>query len=125
MSKYLLFFLLGGFSLSSLSSPGTLKNLEEKGFGAEEVKESITKIKTLKPEEYLHNIDSFRTSIDRFVRYKRRVCNGEFSSLVLENGETVKGDKKRLTEEEKLFVLELKQIQEDFIKNIFEARQIT
>ena len=66
------------------------------------MKENIVKIKTVEPEKYLSSIDSSRKSIDRFIRYKRRVCNGEFSSLVLENGETVKGEKERLTEEEKI-----------------------
>ena len=43
--------------------------------------------------------------------------------MVLENGETVKGQKERLTEEEKMICFrELKSIQEEFIKNMFEAR---
>ena len=123
MVKVILSSLLLVFSFSSSSSPEGVEVLEEKDFGFEKVKESIIKIKSLKPEEYLNSIDSFRTSIDRFVGYKKRVCNGEFSSLVLENGEIVQGQKKRLTEEEKIICFsELKKIQEDFIKNTFEAR---
>ena len=124
MGRMILAFLLMGYSLSSWSAPqnGTQAFDEEK-FGFGKVKENIVKIKTLKPEQYLSSIDSFRKSIDRFVRYKRRVCNGEFSSLVLENDETVKGQKERLTEEEKVICFrELKSIQEEFIKNMFEAR---
>ena len=123
MAKTILAFYLLGYSLCSWALPESPTGIENKEFGFDKVKNNITKIKTLKPENYLSSIDSFRKSIDRFVRYKRRVCNGEFSSLVLENGETVKGQKERLTEEEKIICFrELKSIQEEFIKNMFEAR---
>ena len=123
MAKIILAFCLLGYSLCSWSAPEKGVPTESNEFGFSKVKEHIIKIKTLEPAQYLSNIDSFRKSIDRFVRYKRRVCNGEFSSLVLENGETVKGQKERLTEEEKMICFrELKSIQEEFIKNMFEAR---
>ena len=123
MAKTILAFYLLGYSFCSWAVPESPIGIENKEFGFDKVKNNITKIKTLKPENYLSSIDSFRKSIDRFIRYKRRVCNGEFSSLVLENGETVKGEKERLTEEEKVICFrELKSIQEEFIKNMFEAR---
>ena len=123
MTKIIFTFFLLAFSLCSWSAPQTGNLVEGKELGFGKVKENIVKIKTVEPEKFLSSIDSSRKSIDRFIRYKRRVCNGEFSSLVLENGETVKGEKERLTEEEKIICYrELKSIQEEFIKNMFEAR---
>ena len=67
MVKVILSVLFLGLSLSSWSSPGNSIGSEDKEFGFDKVKESIIKIKILKPESYLNNIDSFRKSIDRFV----------------------------------------------------------
>ena len=68
-------------------------------------------------------IDQYRESIERFVGYKQRVCNGEFSSLVITDGETLKGKKKRLSREERsLCFRELKGMQKNFIDNVFLAR---
>ena len=118
--KAILIFLF--FSLEVFSSPSELRPSME-GVNYDELKKNLLKIKNLKPDEYVTKIDKYRGSIERFVGYKKRVCNGEFSSLVLKGEETLKGQKKRLSKEEKALCLrELKSMQRDFIDNIFQAR---
>ena len=89
--KAILIFLF--FSLEVFSSPSELRPSME-GVNYDELKKNLLKIKNLKPDEYVTKIDKYRGSIERFVGYKKRVCNGEFSSLVLKGEETLKGQKK-------------------------------
>jgi len=87
------------------------------------VKNDLLKIKNLSPDEYISKIDKYRESIERFVGYKKRVCNGEFSSLVIKDSETLVGKRKRLSREERsLCFRELKGMQKNFIDNVFFAR---
>jgi hypothetical protein len=118
--KIIILFFYISFNVSA--SPSKLAPLSNET-NHDVVKNDLLKIKNLSPNEYISKIDKYRESIERFVGYKKRVCNGEFSSLVIKDGETLAGKKKRLSREERsLCFRELKGMQRNFIDNVFFAR---
>ncbi|HLE09618.1 MAG: hypothetical protein A2504_07155 [Bdellovibrionales bacterium RIFOXYD12_FULL_39_22] len=101
------------------------------------IKDEISKIKTLSPENYFNEIDRIREEVvERYLDHKKMVCNGEFSSIILAydskgnkaptiNSETVLSNTPTaLTKEEKIACwMELKSFQIEFINNMYDARR--
>lgn len=90
-----------------------------------EVKNSLEAIKILAPQKYFSEIDKYRSSLEKYINYKKRVCNGEFSTLILnEKDKSTKRSKKRLSvQERRLCLREMKALQITFINNMFLARK--
>ncbi|MBT3583444.1 MAG: hypothetical protein HN509_00945 [Halobacteriovoraceae bacterium] len=88
----------------------------------------VEEIKSLEADVYEEKIDYFRSSIEKYIEHKRRVCNGEFSTMVLSEKKvkldgTKKNKNKLSHEERKLCFREMKALQITFINNMFLARK--
>jgi hypothetical protein len=94
----------------------------------------LQKLKTLGPMDYFSKIDGFRTELEKYFEHKKRVCEGEFSTIILAPAEAERPDQKRqkkdegsrkkLTKEErKLCFRELKALQVTYIHNLYLARK--
>ena len=91
-------------------------------------KEQLDEVKDLAPEEFLQSIDSYRESLEKYIEHKKRVCNGEFSTIILgvEDNEKKLKKKKRnkLSREERtLCFRELKGFQVTLVNNVYVARK--
>ncbi|MEI8347504.1 MAG: hypothetical protein WCG27_08550, partial [Pseudomonadota bacterium] len=70
--------------------------------------------------------DGLRISVEKYIDHKKRVCNGEFSTIILnEAGEeqSTKPEKALSPEERKLCFREMKAMQISYINNMFSARK--
>jgi len=96
----------------------------------QEIRGDLEGLKTLNSEEFPNRIEKIRDEVERYIEHKGRVCNGEFSTIVL----TEKTDKADLSkpnlpsnklskEERKLCFKELKAIHSTYINNLFIARK--
>jgi hypothetical protein len=113
---YLFILLWSGLSLSA---PQDKVNLESS------ITQSLEEIKNLTPDKYLSEIEQVRANLEKFIQNKKRVCNGEFSSVILYGTDPVTSEKKiKLGPEERKACLgEVRNIQIKFIENLFLARK--
>lgn len=104
---------------------GTLSAEEQKPFEyLQEIKEVINGIKKVAPENYMNEMPDFRKKVERYIRYKNGLCNGEFSSIVLQSEVDGSEKDKNLSREERAFCIkELEAIQISFINHSFLARK--
>jgi hypothetical protein len=113
--------------LSLLFSLGSFAQIEDDIKNeSDELKEKLSKLRELEPDDYTNNIDSFRVSVEKYINYKRKVCSGEFSSIILDESSSAKAEvkKKKLSKDEKrVCFAELKSLQIIFINNMFIARK--
>lgn len=86
-------------------------------------------IKKIKPEDYFAQIDEYRVGLEKYIDHKKRVCEGEFSFIILSDptlankkDQSKKGNKLS-KEEQALCFRELKALQITFINNMFVARK--
>ncbi|MCY4524463.1 MAG: hypothetical protein OXB84_06970, partial [Halobacteriovoraceae bacterium] len=68
--------------------------------GMKKIKQDIEELRTLRPEDFMRQIEGYRNEVGRFIEHKKRVCDGEFSKKVLGEASTDE-PKKKLTKEEK------------------------
>ncbi|MCP4912209.1 MAG: hypothetical protein GY909_03740 [Oligoflexia bacterium] len=95
------------------------------------VKQQLNAIKKLPPENYFKEVDTYRLALEKYMENKKRVCEGEFSTVILENDtvndqsaiDNAKKGNKLSREERKLCFRELKALQVTFINNMFIARK--
>jgi len=93
------------------------------------VKEELEKINDLAPENFLKDIDKYREDMEKYISHKKRVCDGEFSTVVLNEDERLSPPSsegvinKLKPQEKKLCFRELKALQMTFINNLFNARR--
>ena len=87
--------------------------------------EKIERLKDLQPPDFLREVNNYRKDVELFILNKKRVCNGEYSVLILAEGKTSGSlQHKKLAPEERLFCFrELKAIQVSYINNLYEARK--
>lgn len=92
---------------------------------AQKMAQELEQIKNIKPEDYIRDIDQYRSSIDKYVEHKKRVCQGEFSTVILgSEGLSKVTKRKRLApEERKLCFKEMKTLQIGLVNNMYEARK--
>jgi hypothetical protein len=90
----------------------------------------IGEIKKLTPDLFFKKIDSYRTSLEKYFFQKRKVCNGEFSTMILSEAKvTERADlppsqaQKLSREERQLCFREMKALQIEYINNMFLARK--
>lgn len=95
----------------------------------EQIAMDIKLIKKIVPEEYLQKIEEVRSRIIKYIDHKKRVCRGEFSTVILSNKNILDGSeagikRESLTENErKLCFRELKSLQIELIENMFIVRK--
>ena len=90
------------------------------------IRKMVETIGTMDHKEYINNIDGYRRSIERYIENKKRVCSGEFSTIIVddEKGISPEIEAKRLDERErKLCFKDIQTLQINFINKIFEARK--
>ncbi|MBL6989745.1 MAG: hypothetical protein ISR65_08200 [Bacteriovoracaceae bacterium] len=125
----------GALALDYKTDPNQISEV----FGVStKIDDELEIIKQLPPSEYYQKIDSYRTSVEKYIEHKKRVCNGEFSTQILKDSRASDSDddtdndtleksptqtKHKLSAaERKLCFREMKTIQITFINNIFLAR---
>ena len=91
------------------------------------IQQELTLLEKLSPELYISKINFYRTSLEKYFEHKKRVCHGEFSTVVLTGNSSVGSEKqsqlKLSKEERKLCFREMKALQVTFINNMFLARK--
>ncbi len=93
------------------------------------IQKELTILEKLSPDLYISKINFYRTNLEKYFEHKKRVCHGEFSTVVLEGIETARSSgsvqsKNKLSKEErKLCFREMKALQVTFINNMFLARK--
>jgi hypothetical protein len=91
------------------------------------VKRELNELENLKAEDYFQKADTYREIIEKYLDHKRRVCSGEFSTVVISGQNSTisnEGVKTSLSRDEKrLCYRELKAIQITFINNMYQARK--
>jgi hypothetical protein len=91
------------------------------------IQTELSLLEKLGPELYISKINNYRTSLEKYFEHKKRVCHGEFSTVVLKGSESSPAEnlsKNKLSKEErKLCFREMKALQVTFINNMFLARK--
>ncbi len=89
-----------------------------------EIQGEVESLAVLAPDKYFQTIDGIRERIEKYIDNKKRVCNGEFSTVIIQNsGEQSAPPHKLSREEKKLCFRELKAFQVTFINNMYLARK--
>jgi len=112
--------------ITFLLSLGVSSNEKRTSFEyTREIHKKISMIKTVEASDYLSEVRELKKDLETFFSRKKKVCNGEFSSLIL-MGNDVKPDEsvdKLNKEERSLCFRELKALQTTFVNNLFLARK--
>jgi hypothetical protein len=92
------------------------------------VHQALKELKVLPPENYFKDVDGYRDELEKYFDQKKRVCEGEFSTVILtgvpqENDPNASKPVKLKPEERKLCFRELKALQLTFINNMYLARK--
>lgn len=92
------------------------------------VHQALKKLKDLPGESYFKEIDNYRSELEKYFDQKKRVCEGEFSTVILtgvpqEDKKNTAKPVKLKPEERKLCFRELKALQLTFINNMYQARK--
>ena len=90
------------------------------------VHQKLKELEVLTPEKYVDQIDGYRNDLMKYFEHKKRVCRGEFSTIILsgEGKGSSKGATHKLSaKERKLCFREMKALQITFINNMFTARK--
>lgn len=115
------------FSVLNLSAQTQKLETETSFEYTNRVKKELNELENLKAEDYFQKADIYREIIEKYLDHKRRVCSGEFSTVVISApNSTITNDsvKTSLSKDEKrLCYRELKAIQITFINNMYLARK--
>ena len=91
---------------------------------ARQVRAAIEDLKNLAPQDFVATAEKLFPLIEKYIERKKRVCQGEFSTIVLNGQEEENGQVQRLSPEEiKLCYQELKAMEVGYINNLFIARK--
>ena len=122
------FFTFQIFAQNGVNPPAKSKIIEssEQLNFVSKIEGTIKEISMLKAGEFPARIGSLRKKVEKFLEYQKRICQGEFSTIVLNefnDKDSDNNDVKKLNKEErKLCFRELKNIQIIFINNMYTAR---
>ena len=86
------------------------------------IRKLMNEIPQMEPVYYPDKIASFRETFENYFEYKKEVCNGAFTTMIVDEKEGVKQTKSldKLSREEKnLCVKDLKELHVSFINNMF------
>ena len=89
----------------------------------QEIHKKIEELKGLNPLSYQVRVYELKSDLENFFSHKKKVCNGEFSSVILTESLREGGNDKLTKEEKKLCFRELKALQTSFVNNLFIARR--
>jgi len=92
----------------------------------QKIHKKLSELESLPVDKYVDEIDSYRNSLVKYFEHKKRVCRGEFSTIILsgEGQGPAKGATHKLSaKERKLCFREMKALQITFINNMFVARK--
>ena len=87
-----------------------------------QVRQKLEELKHLEPEKYFQELDSYKSFFKKYIEYKKRICEGDFSTIILGDGQR-EGFQKIKGEEKKVCFRELKSFQTAYINNMFLARK--
>ena len=90
------------------------------------IRKLMNEIPQMEPMLYPDKIALFRETFENYFEYKKEVCNGAFTTLIVDEKEGVKQTKSldKLSKEEKnLCVKDLKELHVSFINNMFTWRK--
>jgi hypothetical protein len=88
-----------------------------------EMYKKVNSISELKPEEFNGKIAEIRVEIDKYIEHKKGVCQGDFSTVILEQSQAEKSEYKLTKSEQELCYRELKALQITYINKLFTARK--
>ena len=89
-----------------------------------EIQKEVESLAKLEADNYYQAIDGVRERIEKYIDNKKRVCNGEFSTVIIQNASEKSAPPHKLSrEEKKLCFRELKAFQVTFINNMYLARK--
>ncbi len=88
-----------------------------------EIHVKINELSKVQPTSYQSRVYELKTELGKFFSFKKKVCNGEFSSVILSDSPSVTSSSKLSKEEKELCFRELKALQTSFINNLFLARK--
>jgi hypothetical protein len=83
----------------------------------------VKELSKLSPEEYVDRISQYREDVDKFISHKKGVCEGNFSTVILNQQGQEKSEYKLSQREQELCYRELKGLQLNYINNLFEAKK--
>lgn len=115
-------------SLSIYAEAENSKNENLMNEYTKKIKKSLDSLKELSADDYFKKIDDYRAALENHFDHKKRVCDGEFSTIVLKNVKDTEGKvvnkKVRLSKSERrLCFRELKALQVTFVNNMYVARK--
>lgn len=94
---------------------------------SEAIQTKIKALSEIKPESYAQNVETIRSELDRYFDNKKRVCNGEYSTVVLgdvaEAGRNAEETRKLTKDERKVCFREMKNLQVSYVNALYEARR--
>lgn len=110
---------------SIVLSSSAFSEEKEAPSGAEELKETISGLLKIGPDEYFSKIDTYLGKIDKYILRRKGICTGDFSIVVLEesSGEKVSKRRKLSPSERRLCLSELKNLRVLYVNNLFIARK--
>lgn len=91
------------------------------------IQAKIRALSEIKPDTYAQNVEAIRSELDRYFDNKKRVCNGEYSTIVLgdvgEAGRSAEETRKLTKDERKVCFREMKNLQVSYVNALYEARR--
>ncbi len=91
-----------------------------------EIIQLVDKLSETTPSEYVIKVDDIRGKLEKYIEHKKRVCDGDFSTVILSKGENESDLKKSVKlskEEREVCFRELKQVQQKYIESLFNAKK--
>lgn len=89
-----------------------------------ELQKNLKELSEILPENYLEKATVLRKKIEKNIVHRQKICRGEFSTLVMEAGESSELRPKKLGPLEKdLCLRDLKKFQIHFLNTVYELRK--
>ncbi len=120
--KMITSLLILGLTLSTFAQESIDPNFDS----TKEVSELVKGLENLSASDYTLKIEEVRDKLEKYIENKKRVCDGDFSTVVLSRGERESDKKKSVKlsiEEREVCFRELKQVQQKYIESLFGAKK--
>ena len=118
-----IFLFLALFFVGAREVPSVIRS----NFFTDKIQSTFEEIESLKPESFPKEIPALRARVEKFLSYQKNICQGEFSTIVLNEfggTDTRQNELKKLDQNERrLCFRELKSIQVTFINSVHKARR--
>lgn len=87
-----------------------------------DIYKKVNSIGSIEPKSFNRDIEGIRKEIEKFIEHKKGVCQGDFSTIILNEESGEKSDYKLTKSEQELCYRELKALQISYINELFKAR---